>query len=340
MSKEMKVKDVIDALDKITGGRVVKKPEDLFEGKNPFVVTKSSNIPGKAVTETPGLVWGNMDKPVKKLAVTMTLTECNIELAGATGVDAIVAHHPIADAANSGGVTLKSYLNLYDIAVLELHEAFHGVHPGISFIHGSKAHRAEIAYGGIPGNIMFVGKTLDGINTLGDILNRLKDFMNYNEEEEMLASERKIRNCNQIQETNIATGGKIIYGECDSKVENILHIFPHTGFSTEHLERAVEEHPEIDTVLATISRPLEDGPLVLKAQELGLNFIAGNSHAMEIFENGLPLATALNYYLGEHIEIVLFRERITSVPVNEFGSNKVRDYARYITENFLINKEE
>ncbi len=63
----------------------------------------------------------------------MTMTEGSIELAGATGVDAIVAHHPIAEAANSGGVILKNYLDLYNVAAFELHEAFHGLHPGIPF---------------------------------------------------------------------------------------------------------------------------------------------------------------------------------------------------------------
>uniref|UniRef100_UPI001BD50304 Nif3-like dinuclear metal center hexameric protein n=1 Tax=Tepidanaerobacter acetatoxydans TaxID=499229 RepID=UPI001BD50304 len=111
----MKVKELIKVLDNITGGRVVKDLNDVFTGKNPFVVMKSSNIPGKAVMETPGLVYGNPEAKIKKVAVTMTLTEGNIELAGATGVDVIVAHHPIADAANSGGVTLSCYLDLYNI---------------------------------------------------------------------------------------------------------------------------------------------------------------------------------------------------------------------------------
>ena len=63
----------------------------------------------------------------------MTLTESCIELAGATGVNVIITHHPIADAANSGGVTLENYLGLYNISAIELHEAFHGLHPGLSF---------------------------------------------------------------------------------------------------------------------------------------------------------------------------------------------------------------
>ena len=75
------VRDILKALDVITGGRVI---TDSFGygGANPFVVTKTSGIPGKAVTELPGLVWGDPDMPVKKVAVMMTLTESAIELAG------------------------------------------------------------------------------------------------------------------------------------------------------------------------------------------------------------------------------------------------------------------
>ena len=46
-----KVKDVLAALDDLTGGRCLKGPGDWAGGKNPWVVTKSSDIPGKAVVE-------------------------------------------------------------------------------------------------------------------------------------------------------------------------------------------------------------------------------------------------------------------------------------------------
>ena len=81
--------------------------EDAFAQGNPFVVVKTSHLPGKAVLETPGLVCGNPKQEIRKLAVSMTLTESQIELAGATGYDAIVCHHPVADAASSGGVPLR-----------------------------------------------------------------------------------------------------------------------------------------------------------------------------------------------------------------------------------------
>lgn len=330
-----KVKDVLRVLDQITGGRCVRDISDIFSGKNRFVVNKTSNIPGKACMETPGLVCGDLEAPVRKLAVTMTLTECNIELAGATGVDAIVAHHPIVEAANSGGVTMRNYLDLYGLSVFELHEAFHGLHPGISFIHGHKAFRVDIAYGGIPGNILYVGKALEGIHTLGDMLDRLDAFMGLEEEQKMLLAERVSRCCDHIAETNVATGGKLLLGERNSPVKTVIHIFPHTGFTPAHLEKVKSEHPEADTLLATISRVDAGHPLAAKAKELGLNFIIGNSHAMEILENGLPLAYAIQKLLPD-LKVVLFRERITSTPITMAGTQAIRDYADDIAERFLL----
>lgn len=331
------VKDVLYALDKITGGRCVKDISDIFGGTNPFVVNKSSNIPGKACMETPGLIYGKADASIRKIAITMTLTECNIELAGATGVDAIIAHHPVAEAANSGGVTLRNYMDLYEIAVFELHEAFHGLHPGISFIHGHQAYHVDIAAGGIPGNILFVGKTLPHIKTLGDIIERLNHFMGIDEEWKMLYAERGSRGCDAIMETNVATGGRIIIGNNDSPVSNIIHIFPHTGFLPEHLSMVKSRFPEADTVLASISRVNEQHPLITKARELGMNFIIGNSHAMEILENGMPLAMALKMLLPE-VEVVLFRERITSTPIDMAGTPAIREYARDIAQQYLVKK--
>ncbi|KYZ76571.1 NGG1p interacting factor NIF3 [Anaerosporomusa subterranea] len=330
-----KVHDLLHVLDQITGGRCVRDIGDIFSGRNKFVVNKTSNIPGKACMETPGLVCGNLDAEVKKIAVTMTLTECNIELAGATGVDAIVAHHPIVEAANSGGVTMRNYLELYGLSVFELHEAFHGLHPGIAFIHGHKAFRVDIAYGGIPGNILYVGRAVDEVKTLGDILDRLDAFMGIDEEKRMLFAERNSRCCDSIIETNVATGGKILLGARDNPVNTIIHIFPHTGFTPAHLEKVKSEHPEADTLLASISRMGADSALVAKARELGMNVIIGNSHAMEILENGLPLAYAIKRLLPD-VEVVLFRERITSTPIAMAGSSVIRDYAADIAERFLL----
>lgn len=338
MEEAIKVRDVLAALDQITGGRCVKNLEDIFSGKNKFVIVKSSQIPGKECIEMPGLICGDLEAEVKKIAVTMTLTECNIELAGATGVDAIIAHHPIVDAANSGGVSMRQYLNLYGVSVFELHEALHGLHPGIAYIHGHKAFRVDIAYGGIPGNILYVGNALPEVPTIGAILDRLNEFMGMQEEEKMLLSEKSLRNCSDICETNVATGGRLLVGCRENKVNTVIHIFPHTGFTAEQLARVKAEHPEADTVIASISRVGKDRSLVEKARELGLNFVVGNCHAMEIFENGMPLARALQKLLPA-VEVVLFRERITSTPLHKVGTNAIREYADYIASEYLVTQK-
>lgn len=333
-----KVKDVLEALDRITGGRCVRDVEDIYSGKHKFVIRKSSDVPGKACLETPGLVCGDPEAPVRRLAVAMTLTECNIELAGATGVDAIVAHHPMAEAANTGGVTMRTYLGLYGVAVFELHEAFHGLHPGIAFIHGHQAIHADIAFGGVPGNVLFVGRALKGVDTLGDIIERLDYFMGVDEEKRMLMAERGERGCDAITETSVAAGSRILVGDTASKVGTVIHIFPHTGFSPDHLTLVKSRFPEADTVLASISRVGADHPLVARARELGMNFIIGNSHALEILENGMPLATALQILLPE-VEVVLFRERITSTPIAMAGTPAIREYARDIARQFLVRPD-
>ncbi|WP_428908092.1 Nif3-like dinuclear metal center hexameric protein [Niallia sp. Krafla_26] len=331
------VKDILQALDELTGGRVIKSHADYSSGKHPFVLMKSSNLPGKSIVETPGLVYGDLDKEIKKIAVTMTMTEGSIEMAGATGVDAIVAHHPIAEAANSGGVTLKNYLDLYGIAAFELHEAFHGLHPGISFLHGHRAYRSEISYGGEHGNVLFVGKTVADVRTLGDMLHRLDRFMGLHEEESLVFVEKEIRGVSSLIETSLVTKGRILVGNEDSLVENILHIFPHTGFTSDHLRQAVIEHPEADTVLASISRVYEGHELIETARELGLNFVVGNCHVLEILENGLPLAYALQSLLPG-VEIVIFRERITSTRLDEVGTLDMKQYAYDMASQYLIQK--
>lgn len=337
MSKQTTISDLVNVLDKITGGRIVSDIWQVPGGTNPFVVMKSSNIPGKSVVETPGLVFGDPQKPVKKIAVCMTLTESAIELAGSTGVDVIIAHHPIADAANSGGVPLKFYLSLYDIAVMELHEAFHGLHPGIPFIHGHQTFRTEIAYGGLPGNIMSVGRALPEIKTVGDIIERLNTFMGISQEKQLLEQEKEIRDSYDIEETCLATSPRVLNGSMENKVSTVLHIFPHTGFSPAHMGQALNEHPEIDTVIASISRVRSDHPLVSKARELNLNFIVGNSHAMEIQENGLPLAYAVQALLPG-VEVVVFRERVTATRLEQVGTPEIKRYGREMAYKYLVER--
>ena len=59
---------------------------------------------------------------------------------------------------------------------------------------------------------------------------------------------------------------------------------------------------------------------------------------MEILENGMPLAYAIKKLLPE-VEVVLFRERITSTPIDMVGTAAMKDYAEHIAENYLVNKE-
>lgn len=332
------VADVVEALNVITNGRCITKPETPFGTGNPFVVTKSSNIPGKAITETPGLVVGNPKMPVRKLAVGMTLTESAIELAGATGVDAIILHHPVADAASSGGVPLRNYTGLYNLAIFEAHEAFHGRHPGIGIIHGHVPFKTDIAYGGIPGNVVFIGKPLAEVKKAGDMIDRLNSFADLKKEKAILDAERKQRECAQLQETNIAAPAQILNGTADDKVNAVLHIFPHTGFSPQHMRQLKKDYPDISTVMISISRVKKDHPLVQTAKELGLTVLVGNSHAVEIVENGIPLAYALKSMLPG-VEVVVFRERMTSSPVDSMGSAVMRDYGQQMAGKYLLPKK-
>jgi hypothetical protein len=332
MGRTIYVKNVLDALDKITGGRVVKGPAD-YAGANRFVTTKTSHIPGKTIVELPGLVWGRLDMPVNSLAVLMTLTESAIELAAATGVDALVTHHPIADGANTGGVPAKNYLDLYKIALFELHEAFHGLHPGITWLHGSVANKAYIAFRGTPGKIVWYGEAMPEVPTLGAMISRIEALMGTCMEEDILEYEKKARGCAALDETSVAAKAKIFLGNPDSPLGKTITIFPHTGFGPEDLEAAYAEY-KADTVVANISRPLPGSPLLTKAEELGLNFVAGSSHAMEIFENGVPLAFALKHQIPE-LDVRIFRERMVNVPLDFIGTEALKDYGRRMAREYL-----
>lgn len=132
--------------------------------------------------------------------------------------------------------------------------------------------------------------------------------------------------------------GMILVGNPEKPVTKVIHIFPHTGFTAEHLEKVAIEHPGADTLLATISRVYPGNSLIEKARELGLNFVCGNSHALEIIENGLPLARAIKMHLPE-TEVVIFRERLTSIPLDKFGAKDTQEYANYIAQNFLVKNK-
>lgn len=151
--------------------------------------------------------------------------------------------------------------------------------------------------------------------------------------------EMKIRDCASMKETALTAVPKILSGTLDSPVKHVLHIFPHTGFTARHLEQALEQYPETDTIITSISRVLETSDMVSAARSMGLTMIIGNSHAQEIFENGLPLAWALNHELT-HLELIMLRERVTALPLKEFGNRKIQDYGQQMANHLTREKKQ
>ena len=276
IKNEFTIHDVMQALNVITKGRMVMDWSEITKGSNPYVLMKTSNIPGKSVMEIPGLVFGDMNTPVKRIGVAMTMTECGIELASGMGLDLLVVHHPVADAANSGGVPFAQYLPLYNLSVIELHEAFHGLHPGLAYLHGHQKLKTDTSFGGIHGNVLHKGIALEEIQTAGDILKRLDGYIGRQIESTLLKSEQEIRSTNFLEEATLANPAEILNGNQDTPVKHILHFFPHSGFTVEHLRQALDLYPETDTIIASISRVRENHPLVMEAKRLGLTFIIGN----------------------------------------------------------------
>ena len=182
-----------------------------------------------------------------------------------------------------------------------------------------------------------MGNALPEIKNVGDLLDRLNALIDADMDNHMLEVERRERKCSGIQETAVAANARILVGKRENPVTQIIHIHPHCGFTPQHLEQLVHDNPGADTVVASISRVYPGHPLVAKAEELGLNFLCGNSHALEIFENGVPLAFALRNHLPE-CEVVIFRERQTSIPLDEVGSPEIRAYGSDIARNYLHRK--
>ena len=209
------------------------------------------------------------------MPVGMTLTESEIELAGATGVNAIVLHHPVADAASSGGVPLRGYVNLYHLAVFEVHEAFHGRHPGIAWMHGHVPFKVDVAYGGIQGNVVYVGRPLPEVKTIGDIIDRLAILSDLSREKSILVAEREQRQSPDLNEANVAAGPEILNGTREDKVGCVLHFFPHTGFTPAHMRQLKKDYPDISTVIVSISRVKKDHPLVQTAKDSGCPWLPG-----------------------------------------------------------------
>ena len=142
----------------------------------------------------------------------------------------------------------------------------------------------------------------------------------------------------ELQETNIAAAAQILNGSPDDPVGTVVHVFPHTGFTPEQMRRLKQEYPDINTLILSISRVRKDHPLVQTAKELGLTVVVGNSHALEIVENGIPLAYGLQSLLPG-VEIVVFRERVTSAPLEKMGSKTMRDYGKEMATGYLLPKK-
>lgn len=328
------VADLVRAVDAVTGGRLV---HDVSE-RNPWTISKSSGIPGKDVLEIPGLLVGRPAAPVRHVAIAMTLTEHDIELAGALGIDALVVHHTIADAASSGGVPLATYLDLYGLAVIECHEALHGLHPGIAALHGHEPYVIDDAFAGTPGMVVMIGTPVDDVTTLGDILARLDRLMNRSHDHDVLAAERTVRGLAEMPDSVTAPAPRILRGTADTPVgQAVLHAFPHTGFRRSHLQRAVREHPEITTVVLSISRILADDDLVSAAGDLGLNLVLGNPHPYEILENGLPLGHALQALLPD-VEFSIFRERVVALPLSSAAHGPLAVYGETMARDHLLSR--
>jgi hypothetical protein len=183
------------------------------------------------------------------------------------------------------------------------------------------------------GKIVWFGETLPEVRTLGDFVARIDDLMGVNTEAEILQHERLVRECETIQETTLAARAKIFVGAPESEMGRTITFFPHTGFNADDMEKALAEYPA-DTFVSCISRPLEDNSMVERAKKLGVNLVAGNSHAMEIFENGIPLAMAIKNQIPE-LDVSIFRERMTSVPLDSFGTHKLREYGADMAKRYL-----
>jgi hypothetical protein len=326
-----RIGDVVEALDDLTGGRLSAPPGP----DNPWHVTKSSGLPGKSVLETPGLVIGHPDAPVRRMAVAMTLTEHDIELARATNVDLIVAHHPVADAASSGGVSLADYLGPYKVGVIECHEAFHGLHPGIGYLHGHTPIHHDGAFGGNHGKVVMIGQPLAGVETLGDVLARLRTMLGREIDESVLEAEREARGLPDLADSVNAPGLRILHGTPNTRLgELVIHAFPHTGFSSDDLESLLSRFPSAGTLILSISSGSEDDDYVRLAAERGLAVLVGSSHATEILENGLPLATALGRLFPD-VEVLLFRSRVVALPVAGAAEGQLGMYGQLMGDHLL-----
>jgi hypothetical protein len=269
------------------------------------------------------------------MAVAMTLTEHDIELARAMGVDLLVAHHPVADAASAGGVSLVDYLGPYGLSVIECHEAFHGLHPGIAFVHGHSPFHHEGAFGGAHGKVVMVGRPLPGVATVGDVLRRLRSLLDRDMDEAVLSSEREVRGVAEMADSVNAPGLRILHGTEDTPLgRHVLHAFPHTGFNARDLDELLDRFPETGTLILSISGLQPRDEVVRAAADRGLAVLVGSSHATEILENGLPLALCLQTLFPD-LDVLLFRSRVVALPVAAAARGALADYGRQMADHLL-----
>ena len=207
-----------------------------------------------------------------------------------------------------GGVPLKGYLSLYGLALFELHEPFHGLHPGIAYLHGHEVTDFHHALCRCCGNIVLSGRALPGVCRAEDIIRRLNAFMGYETEQQVLGAKARICSCHTMETSSLLPCPEILSGSPAACVNHILHVFPHTGFTRDHLVRALDLYPDTDTLVVSISRVSKDSQLAAEARKRGLTLIAGNSHSQEIYENGVPLAMALGHELPG-LRLEMFKER-------------------------------
>lgn len=154
----------------------------------------------------------------------------------------------------------------------------------------------------------------------------------------LLKAEQNIIDCLELQEINALECATIVHGHPENEVGLILHCFPHTGFSVDNLNSILAAYPTVRTVIASISKVRNQHPLIGACAEKGLNLINGNSHALEIWENGLPLAYAIQALLPD-VEVVVYRERITAYPLAAAGARELRRYARQMAFDYLLGAE-
>ena len=76
-----------------------------------------------------------------------------------------------------------------------------------------------------------VGEALPEIKNLGDLLDRLDQLMNTEEDREVLEMERKIRNCPELEETSIRVKSALYVGKRENPVRYIAsHSSPTPAF--------------------------------------------------------------------------------------------------------------